>query len=285
MVSDSPSRASDSPFIAGDSSFITDAIWWLWGQAESFIPGVRLGGIYANKSGYHNTVQANRIGWPGDYSIKLPLDLVPPANVARALDLTMDNNQMLLRTRYLRDSALHPDDNRLAGLREFYGTLDGANVFGLIHNSETALWSPSTSDTSHLWHVHKSFFTKYCNNMDVMRAVASVLSGQSWADWSGSHGGETMAQRFVQCTDGSVWLCDLMTRRKMTSDRMANDIVFWSTNFGTPIPAGRLGPITPDFMDTFGVVIPSPGGGGGGGLIPHDHDLPAVTTGPASPIV
>jgi hypothetical protein len=171
--------------MAGGSPFITDAVWWLWNAAQSFIPGVRLGGIYANKSGYHNTVDANQQSWPGNYSIVLPLDLRKPHDKARALDLTMDATQMKLRTGYLQRAALHPVDNRLDGIREFYGTLDSSTVYGLINDGLGTAWRRSTSDASHIWHVHLSFFTDYVNNQPAMEAFASVLSGQTWEEWNG----------------------------------------------------------------------------------------------------
>jgi hypothetical protein len=176
-----------------DPSHITDAMWWLWEECTTFIPGVRLGGIYANKSGYHNSVNSNKKGWPGDYSIRLPLDLTMPDNKARAIDLTMDDNQMVLRTGYLIASAQHPEDNRLYGVREFYGTVDLNNVTGLSQTG-TGDWVWVTSDDSHLWHDHISEFTEYADDMDAQKAIASVLSGQSWEDWNSStEEGEDMA--------------------------------------------------------------------------------------------
>jgi len=168
---------------------ITDPEWRLWEGSLLAIPGVRLGGIYANKSGYHNTVAANQVGWPGDYSTRLPLDLTDPRIKARAIDLTMNAQQMILRTGYLRDSAIHPDDDRLGCVREFYGTLNGRDVFGRSHNTETSAWVTVTSDSSHLWHDHISFFTKYCDDWAAapgvygLEGVLSVLSGETWDAW------------------------------------------------------------------------------------------------------
>lgn len=173
--------------MAGGSPFISDPLWWLWQKCETFIPAVRLGGIYANKSGYHNTVSANQVTWPGDYSIRLSYDLKQPHDKARAIDLTMDDANMRLRTGYLQRSALDPRDNRLNHMREFYGTLDNRTVYGLIKDSPAGAWRAATSDTTHLWHVHGSIFTEFVNDMLAMEAQASVLSGQSWDDWTVLH--------------------------------------------------------------------------------------------------
>lgn len=162
---------------------IPDEIWWLWEKCYLVIPGVRLGGIFADKVCYHNFVNANKIKWPDAYCIKLPLDLKGDFTKARAIDLTMSTAEMIKRTTLLKNSALHPEDNRLFGVREFYGTLDGKVVYGLTKSDENGPWSRSTSDTSHLWHIHASFFTFYCDNALAMAAFYSVISGESWEDW------------------------------------------------------------------------------------------------------
>lgn len=187
--------------------YITDAMWWLWNECETFIPGVRLGGIYAPKSGYHNTVNSNKKSWPGDYSIRLALDLTQPDNKARAIDLTMDNEQMKIITARLKASAEDPRDDRLTGLREFIGTLDGINVFCMIKDDEDGPWRVDWGrDSSHLWHEHLSIFTAFCALMAFMQALASVLSGQSYDDWLGNGGDDEMKCFYIKCDDGTLWL-------------------------------------------------------------------------------
>jgi hypothetical protein len=166
---------------------IPEPMWDLWEACLAVIPGVRLGGIYAAKSGYHNTVEANVRNWPGNYSIRLPLDVTNPTSKARALDLTMDDAQMKLRTGYLIRSANDSRDDRLQYLREFYGTLDGRNVYGLIKDATGKTWRWSTSDSSHLWHIHLSIFTEFCDDPAIVAAVSSVLAGETWEQWSGGN--------------------------------------------------------------------------------------------------
>lgn len=160
-----------------DPTHITDAMWQLWLACAVAIPGVQLGGIYAVKSGYHNTVNSNKKTWPGDYSIRLSLDLTQPDDKARAIDLTMDDAQMALRTGYLRASALDSADDRMGPVREFYGTLDGSRVYGLIKDDEDGPWRGATSDDTHLWHIHISIFTTYCDVWPALAGVADVLAG------------------------------------------------------------------------------------------------------------
>lgn len=164
-------------------AFITDAMWMLWQQSVLVIPGVRLGGIYADKRGYHNTVLANKEKFPGNYSITLPLDLNGgPQDKARGIDLTMSDVEMRKRTFYLRQAARHPDDNRLGAVREFYGTLNGTDVFGLIRDA-SGTWNPATSDLSHLWHIHMGIFTFYCASWKDLAPIISVLDGVTWEKW------------------------------------------------------------------------------------------------------
>ena len=172
-------------------SKITDAMWRLWEESVLVIPGVRLGGIYANKSCYHNTVTRNKESWPNAYCIKLSLDLTGPFDKARAIDLTMSDAEMRLRTGYLRSSALAAGDDRLKGVREFIGTLDSKNVTCYIKDTEAGPWRfDSGRDDSHLWHIHISVFTKYCAIWDwVLEAVLSVLSGETYTAWLQRKGG------------------------------------------------------------------------------------------------
>lgn len=189
-------------------TYITDAMWQLWLSCESFIPGVRLGGIYAAKSGYHNTVNSNKKTWPTNYSIQLPWDLTQPDNKARAIDLTMDDAQMRQRTRYLQASALDPVDDRLKCVREFYGTLDSVNVYGLTHSSETAGWSFVSSDSSHLWHIHISIPTEYCDDWPALQGLVSVLKGETYQQWlnEGGHDVPNAIQTFDSNTGDTIFL-------------------------------------------------------------------------------
>jgi hypothetical protein len=167
-----------------DPIHITSEMWRLWESASQMIPGVKLSGIYANKSGYHNTVNKNRSTWPSNYSIKLPLDL-PGYNYgyARAIDLTMSDTEMVKWTTRMKNSALNPADTRLRCMREFYGTLDNRSVYGLIKDNLDGPWRRSSADDTHLWHGHGSVFTKFVADWNMLYPLLSVWSGQPWEDY------------------------------------------------------------------------------------------------------
>lgn len=64
-------------------------------------------------------------------------------------------------------------DRRLSRVvREFYGTLDGTRVFGY----DLARQQFTSSDTSHLWHVHLSFYRDTNQRPALLARVADVLA-------------------------------------------------------------------------------------------------------------
>src|ERR1044072_2806237 len=99
---------------------VTDASWWLWLRLKELEPSSQLGGIFADKPGFHHTGDANRARWPGNYSILDPGNQSGPGvNKAAALDWTLpsaqrgDYTRINLYTKRLVASALDPKDPRL----------------------------------------------------------------------------------------------------------------------------------------------------------------------------
>lgn len=169
------------------NAYVSDPLAKVWRSAEDDIPGVRFGGAYADKEGYHNTRKRNQERWPSSYSIRLDMDKQGSALLAAALDLTMSTTEMKKRTGYLRRSALDSRDTRLRALREFIGTLDGRKVYcriggnaGLGQGRGADDWD---RDSSHLWHIHLSILRAYANDWAALEGIASVLSGETWEAW------------------------------------------------------------------------------------------------------
>lgn len=203
-----------------DPTHITNALWRHWEECLAVIPGLRLGGIYANKQCYHNTVTANKKSWPGAYCVQLPPDLTGPYDKARAIDLTMSTAEMKKRTGYLKRAAEHPTDDRLNCLREFIGTLDGVKVFCMIKDGVDGAVHPWrvdwSRDPSHLWHIHESVFTEYCGIWDgALEAVTSVIAGETYEEYLGRKGGDEMW--FFQLKDGTIGRADGVTLQLATS--------------------------------------------------------------------
>lgn len=169
-------------------ALITDPIWWYWLRLQELEPGTKLGGIYANKSGYHNTAKANLDRWPGNYSTRNADDRTGPGlTKARALDWTFPDAQagkfatIDKYTSRLMASALNPADPRLdLILVEFYGQADSdREVEGYDERREAHV----TSDSSHLWHLHKSFRGSQIGFFWPFWALLTVELGWNVAQW------------------------------------------------------------------------------------------------------
>lgn len=170
----------------------TDAEWWLWLRLHELEPASRLGGIYANKSGFHNTGNNNERYWPGNYSIRDTPNRRGPwwREYASAIDWTFPDAQagnyttIAKYTKRLFASALNPADPRLPGiLFEWYGNDDNdrhVEGYDVYHRQFV------TSDSSHLWHIHLSFLRDRCGDMWAMWGLLTVLMGWSVEQWRAS---------------------------------------------------------------------------------------------------
>lgn len=177
------------------SNPITGELWDFSQACVAAVPGTTSGGIYADKSGFHNTVDRNLQRWPGSYSIKLPILREAPTDKARAFDWVFPEAQRgnygrinLYSSRLL--AASQAKDPRLRGLYEWFGTRDGANIG---YNC----WKdyPSSSDDSHDWHLHFSFVTPYVHSVQLFTGILSVLFP------GGSIGGDDMLCKFGEESD------------------------------------------------------------------------------------
>lgn len=105
-----------------------------------------------------------------DYSIRSTADRAGDGNWLAAVDISIATD--LLKTVCQRlKAAADAGDQRLAGWREFLGTLDGVNTYG---------WDivgryKKTPDRSHLWHLHLSRQRQYCNTP--MLGILDVMLG------------------------------------------------------------------------------------------------------------
>lgn len=196
-------------------SYITDAMWNLWQELAVLEPGTQLGGIYANKPGYHNSRKQCS---PYDYSVVDPEDQRGPGDKACALDWTFpeaqrgDYERIALYTSRLLKSAKDVNDPRLNGWREFYGQSDWDSA---VEGWDCRYGYAVTSDSSHLWHIHLSESREHATSWDNKEALLSVLKGQTVEQWLGTLTGDgavllncpydnTRQDLFYVSTDGTV---------------------------------------------------------------------------------
>ncbi|BCJ55212.1 hypothetical protein Asp14428_66870 [Actinoplanes sp. NBRC 14428] len=159
----------------------------LWPAMEKLEPGSLLGGILADKPGYHNTRDRLRQqGRRWDYSIRWPRDRRGPGDEAAAIDWTFPDAQaghfgtIARYSKRLRDAG-RVEDPRTYAMREFYGNTD--------RDREVEGWDfvrdkvAHSSDDTHLWHIHISVRRAYVNDRKAIDAIVSILSGESLTDW------------------------------------------------------------------------------------------------------
>ncbi|MGH8878415.1 MAG: hypothetical protein ACRD0P_13900 [Stackebrandtia sp.] len=161
-----------------DPGHITDEMWKLWETCEAAIDGVLLGGIYADKPGYHNTRDANP---SDDYSEEKPADQEGPGDKAAALDLTFseaqggDYERIQKYTKRVVDAAIAQDERLYKGdtpvIREVIGNFDADARAYDLYTRET-----DARDDTHLWHIHLSVTRKYLADAEALEGLASVIT-------------------------------------------------------------------------------------------------------------
>lgn len=187
----------DSP-----NSKTPDAVYSIYYHVHERVPSARYGGGYTLKPGFHASVEDNVSRWPDNYSIRDAINRREPRTVGRAVDITLSGTDMKRLTGYLAD-AVDAEDPRLAPVREFYGTLNGTTVFGRAHTGPDTDWRSSSADSSHLWHIHLSFFTPYVDDWDALAGVVSVLVGESLDDYLS---GGIMERNIAEYGDSGTWV-------------------------------------------------------------------------------
>lgn len=146
---------------------------------EELYPSAVLSGIIGDArhdNGYHISIEDNP---SGDYSTTRPDDKAPPGSWPRdkasAVDMSMNDKDMKLCTQRLLAAWTNRSDPRRKYLNAFNGWLGtgDAQRWDIYANKK----SFATSD--HKWHVHLEFRRKYVNDPAAMKAVLSILKGES----------------------------------------------------------------------------------------------------------
>jgi hypothetical protein len=152
------------------------AIYTLFATVQNAVPRSVLSGIVGDQQhsfGYH----LSRDSLPADdYSVVLPLDKQGDGGAASALDISLPPDLMIAVTNRLL-AAAKAHDPRLRALREFCGTTDGVHThpYDLSNGQDGPL---DSWDSSHLWHVHLSFYRTYSENSAALAPIADVIAGR-----------------------------------------------------------------------------------------------------------
>lgn len=159
-------------------------------------PKSKLAGILARKPGYHNS----RDHLPDDdYSVaQFAVDREGPANEGSAIDWTFPNAQSgdySTISKYSKRlyAVRGGNDSRTVYMREFFGNTDtDTAVEGWDYSKNKA----SVSDSSHLWHIHISIHRKYINSTAAMKAILSILKGETEDQWKAQNARDVVFQYF-----------------------------------------------------------------------------------------
>lgn len=168
------------------SEYAPSSLKWLGQQVVKHVPSARMSGIVGDRAhtyGYH---RARSQLASSDYSVRLAKDKQGDANAASAIDISLSASMMRTVTKRFMKVAKDKSDPRRAYFREFFGTLNGKTVTGWDTSSNSA----TTSDSSHLWHVHVSVYRKYATSRTAAEALLSIFTGQD-------HGGDDDMPKMV----------------------------------------------------------------------------------------
>ena len=150
-----------------------------WSAIHAAMPQAKLSGIVGDRNHKYG-YDRGRSFIGNDYSTQAADDKAGPGEAASALDVTLSTADMkAVTTRLIK--AVDANDSRLHCLREFFGTTNGSSVTGRDVRSKR--WV--SSDSSHLWHVHLSFYRKWADSAECKK-VAEVFTGKGSAGGGGT---------------------------------------------------------------------------------------------------
>lgn len=205
-------RGMARPYVGTNPNpaLITAEMWEFAACVVSLEPGdFENAGIYADKSGYHNTVTRNLSRWPGEYSTRLAPDLMGPRDKARAFDCksrqAASGAAPVIMARYgaRMRAAAKAHDPRVRYWREVLGQFDTDRAPEAIDFQSTAERVP---DSTHEWHIHWSILTAYVALPEAYEGMLSVLYGESLDSWHTRNGGtDDMDVMIAQDNAGALY--------------------------------------------------------------------------------
>lgn len=148
------------------------------------ISGILPDKAHLSRGGYHVSREDQS---DSNYSVVRPDDKGGPGDAAAAIDMTMSAADMRSCTSRLVAAYTNVSDPRRKYINAFNGT---------VNNRTAQRWDvyarktkPATSD--HTWHVHLEIRRKYVNSATAMRAILSLLRGESLDSYLSRVGGRT----------------------------------------------------------------------------------------------
>lgn len=157
----------------------------LYAKVIALNPQIVGGGMYAPKSGFHNTRAANQAQWPGNYSYRSVQNQRGPSDKCAAYDWVFKDAQngnystIIIFSRRLYDAGVR-NDPRLKGWFEFFGQIDTDST---VEGRNFPARTDATSDNSHLWHIHASELRELVEEWINKDAFWSVMANETLDQW------------------------------------------------------------------------------------------------------
>lgn len=158
---------------------------WRRIYSSAKISGVVGDQVHAKQGGYHigRAYQSAT-----NYSVVRPDDRNGgPDNAASAIDMSMNTTDMRLSTGRLVKAYANPTDPRRKYINAFNGTLDGKTA----RRWDVYARKTRSSTADHLWHNHLEIRRKYVSSVTAMKAILSILKGETVARYLASVGATT----------------------------------------------------------------------------------------------
>jgi len=184
------------------------------------------------------------------YGTTKPQDQGGNRNWYRAVDVGIQGQQLIdasHRVDALTRSGTCP------GIAEWFGTFDGDVVVGWFEGS------PSSSDDSHLFHLHVGVWNEYANDATTMTQLYNAITGTVQLTPE-----IDMPAIMIQDADAIVILWTGATQMIYQNVVSADMVERWNK-------AGVPGPYLVDSVEAYGTIAYTPTGGGGtGGATPAE---------------
>jgi len=135
-------------------------------------------------------------------------------DIYRALDVGIQGEVLYAASRRMDELVRF---GKCPGVAEWFGTFDGQTVVGWYEGG------PSSSDDSHLWHLHVGFWNGSADDPETMRTVLAAITGQQ----APTEGGVDMLMvgQAGSGASATYWLGDGFYHRQLKDKYTADNVI------------------------------------------------------------